>query len=264
MKKTTFIIALLIVAATTNAQITLENTYYDIVGVVNLPNSGYKYTIYDDNTQQFKLYNTNHSLWKTINAYLTSTPLGPYPVSNYHFSQNLFNSDNLVEVCYDVVSSTGDSVIVINENGVVIFRALGYQAKFVNTGATSFKMIVSIPAGASVFSKIYSLPGTLPCDPCNGATGIVSQNSNGIQMLSNPFPNPTSGKTTINYELPEGVTQGKLIFYDTNGKLIKEFTIDRTFKELQISNEDLSSGTYYYQMQTKNGASEGKKLVIIK
>ena len=82
-------------------------------------------------------------------------------------------------------------------------------------------------------------------------------------MISNPFPNPTNDKTTINYELPEGVNQGKLVFYDANGNVVKEFNVDNSFNDLQVSNSDLSAGTYYFQLQTSKGTSGGKKLILI-
>ncbi len=272
MKKIITIIALIICAIATKAQVTLEHNYTNTstssisLSIVNLTNSGYKYALFGP-TNQIRLYNMNHSLWKTFN--FPTSPSG----RRLHFpgtiiSENLFNSDNIVEILYYTAlttSSSPDSAFVINENGNITFKMgdpTSIYPEIRNMGASTFKLIIKNGSGSSI--KIYSLPGTLPCNPCNGTTGIVSQDIEESQMLSNPYPNPTNGRTTINYELPEGVNQGKLVFYTTTGEKVKEFTVDKTFKELQISNEDLSSGTYYYQMQTKNGVSEGKKLVIIK
>ena len=275
MKKAISIISLIVIlfiAITAKAQISLEHTYTASFGafaqhnIINLTNSGYKYFVKDGD--QVRLYNINHSLWKTINFVLPSDRR-IFRIDN--ISENLFNSDNLVEFLFTTqqnIQPYPDSAFVINENGNILFK-MGAVNKNVTTdiknmGASSFKLFITIAISQQPQDiRVYSLPGTLPCDPCSGV-GIVEQGSDSRQMLSNAYPNPTSGRTTIPYELPEGVNQGKLIFYNTDGKMVKEFIVDKTFKELQISNEDLYSGTYYYQMQTKNGVSEGKKLVIIK
>ena len=263
MKKTIYILALTLVTMTTNAQITLENSYPSMPTIVHLSLSGYKYCVFGDTT---KLYNLNHSLWKSINLYV---PSGGYlePNSGYHsISEELYNSDTLIEILYLVeIPPTSASVYVTNETGSILFQeASGYgQAPQIVNDGIDFKMMV-FDSTTSRWN-VYGLTGTLPCNLCGGTLGITEHNSNGNkQMISNPYPNPTNDKTTINYELPEGINQGKLICYDITGNIVKAFIVDRTFKNLQISNSDLASGTYYYQLQTTMGASGGKKLVIIK
>lgn len=260
MKKLITILAISIATITANAQITLENTYSasSSVNLINLSVSGYKYATVNSLTHQVKFYNMNHSLWKTIN--LIAGPNKSFEVIK--FTEQLFNTDNLMEISYSQYGGTHpDSMLVMNENGNILFTSFGYYS-IVNDGS-NFKMIIRDTLGTS--SSVYSLPGTLPCDACGGFSGISEPSSNdGKQMISNPYPNPTNDKTTINYELPEGINQGKIAFYDIMGNYVKGFMVDRTFKDLQISNADLAAGTYYYQLQTSKGMSGGKKLMVIK
>ena len=271
MKKTIYIIALTLVALTTKAQVTLDHTYSysgnfeGAFKLVNLSVSGYKYCLVDQTLRQVRLYNLNHSLWKTINLVAAS----PNWLQNIVVSEQLFNSDNLVEVLYSTnfgANHIYDSVFVINELGSMVFSAInGYNTNspHIQNDGVNFKLFLTDTLGTQGY--VYSLTGTLPCDLCGGVMGISEPNSNGNkEMISNPFPNPTNDKTTITYELPEGINQGKLVFYDVTGNVVKEFNVDRTFKDLQVSNSDLSAGTYYYELQTSKGTSGGKKLVVVK
>jgi hypothetical protein len=48
------------------------------------------------------------------------------------------------------------------------------------------------------------------------------------------------------------------------GKEIKRFKVDKTFDHLLISTSDIPAGTYFFQLQTSNQNSAGKKMVVIK
>ena len=82
--------------------------------------------------------------------------------------------------------------------------------------------------------------------------------------ISNPYPNPSISTTQIDYDLPKGINQGEIVFYNLQGKEVKRFKVDKTFNTLLISTSDLAAGTYYYQLQTTTQNSEGKKMVVIK
>lgn len=92
--------ALAVLAAiSSNAQINLENTYNvsavnSGLTIVQLANSGYKYVLTEPTLYQVKLYNINHSLWKTIPV---PTISGYSLLGVMHISENLFNLDAQVE-----------------------------------------------------------------------------------------------------------------------------------------------------------------------
>src|SRR5690606_19330689 len=124
MKRVKMIVVALLISASTNAQITLEHTYNvsaNNVGlvVVQLANSGAKYVVTEPAQHQVKLYNTNHSLWKTIPI----PSISGYTFSNVmHISENLFNLDAQVECVAYYYSTTPVQYYtkIINESGAVI------------------------------------------------------------------------------------------------------------------------------------------------
>ena len=120
MKKTIWLFLFIALIATARGQITLENTYNASTNITELATSGFKYYLMDVENNQCRLYNNNHSLWKTINL---TVPAGMYLYDIKLVSETLFNSDNMVELAYIYYSY--DSTLlyytyytkVINENG---------------------------------------------------------------------------------------------------------------------------------------------------
>ena len=105
-----------------SAQITLEHTFLnkELSSVILFSANGTKIMVNDTGVAQVKLYNTDYSLWKTIN-------LPAY--SGYKFnavsyvSDNLFNSDALVELLAQYYSATSvphNKWQVINELGTLV------------------------------------------------------------------------------------------------------------------------------------------------
>ena len=82
--------------------------------------------------------------------------------------------------------------------------------------------------------------------------------------LSNPYPNPTTNSTKIDYTLPDSVNEGVIVFYNLQGMEVKRFKVDKTFSTLLVSTADIAAGTYLYQLQTSAVSAEGKKLIKIK
>jgi hypothetical protein len=276
---------LLLVTTLNNfAQITLENTYppnviptgYGFPRLVKLSSSGYKYAIYD--TASVTLFNLNHTVFKNM-----VIPPRPVPLLNtqqihvYYISEELFNTtptDVEYFVYYADKNFIGHS-IVYDESGNVLFskdttnmslvltQTFGYE-DFISFTTSGCKMIIYV--GNNLTGSVYSLPGTLPCHDCtNGTTTSIMTNNTGAntEKISN-YPNPTAGQTTVEYNLPQGVTTADLVFYNMTGQEVKRFKVTNTFHDILISTADLDAGSYYYCLQTSNGFSAGKKMVVIK
>ena len=272
MKKI-LLIALIAFVINIKAQLTLEhiynlkpssNPYPGYLQLANLTSGGYKY-YFKDSSNAIKIYNLNHSLYKTINI---SVPTGTEIEQIYYLSDQLFNTDTLIEFGFTNYNGSASvfSFGVYNENNNALFyrpiNANNFQV--FNVGGNfkfSFKSVDPYFPD-SIF--IYALPGSLPCDACGGVyTGIQPVNNNKHKM-PNPYPNPTGGQTTIPYTLPNNEKKGKITFYDMSGKQVKEFLVDDTFNNLIFQSGDLSAGTYYYQLTTNGGISESKKLIVVK
>jgi len=279
---------LLLATATLNyGQITFENKYstgsviQNYIRLVKLSSSGYKYVMNDTNT--ITLYNLNHTLFKTITIPISGfAAFFPYPkVQVYYVSEELFNT-NPANIEY-LVSYSDPSYVghirVYDELGNMLFSkdstviqltdTYGNE-NFISYTPSGIKMIISQAdnsGGSKGYASVYSLPGTLPCHDCvNGTTtGLVTTNDGNVQegKISN-YPNPSNGQTTVEYNLPQGVTTADLVFYNITGQEIKRFKVTNAFRDILISTADLEAGTYYYQLQTATGFNAGKKMIVIK
>lgn len=275
MKKLVLSACLLYASQTVNAQLTLENTYNGvntgIIGnisisypneisfaMVNLANSGRKYAAMDANNAEVRLYNLDHSLWKTINL---PSVLDYSPIAPSYISENLFKLDNKVDMAIRysaIIGSTYQSkILIIDEDGLIINTIENINGiTVVNAGNNIFKAI----AGSSV----YSLPGTIPCDICGNGLGLAKTEKTIFPNISTPIPNPSGNQARIDYSLPSDAKNATLNIYNTTGQIVKSYTVDQTFNSLIIDNTTLNSGVYYYNIAVAGSTSTTKKMIVIK
>lgn len=260
------ILANLILFFTVKGQITLENQYTNksTFRVANLTQGGYKYYLLDVANQQIAVYNTDHSVYSTITIPAVTNYTCMYV---FELSDNLFNSDNLLEYCATYkTTSTNEYSAVISENGTTLLNCgIGRDLNVFNIGGSAYKLqTVKVTGGSYKDSvRIYSLPGSKPCDACGGPTSIVKNNT-ATNAMPNAYPNPTSTQITIPYSITNGDTKGKISIYDVTGKILKEYNVDSTFENIILDTNEFSAGTYYYNLTTKSGVSDAKKIIIIK
>ncbi len=256
-------------------QITLEHTYPNMAGIamggtgtiVNLGGGMYNYMFYNRNARSLSLYHMNHSL----NVSCTFDTLVPFGASMQlaYVSRTLFDCDSTnIEYLISTTTSNiaNNTVKVLRTDGTILFSKDSARQMFVGTGLgnTSFIFKVNndtkmLLYGMDSSALVYDLCGEL-------TTGMVKEvgSSNQMEETLNSYPNPSYSYTNVNYTLPEGISNGELIFYDNQGREVKRFKVDRTFDHLRISTEEMPSGTYYYHLQTTAGVSQGKKHITIK
>ncbi|MEI6433758.1 MAG: T9SS type A sorting domain-containing protein [Bacteroidota bacterium] len=248
MKRIILLSAMLILMMTSMSQIMLEHTYPASASLTELSLSGYKYYLMDATNNQCKLYNLDHSLWKTIPL---SVPSNMYLYDIKYVSETLFNTDSKVELAYTYYSY--DTIYyyytyyskVINESGFEILSmpGAGYlDLKSTSSNGTKFFAYIYnysvLPS--TVNTQVYSLPGSLPTG------GIATE-----PVISNrfPFPNPAKASVTIPYSLPDGVNTAQVLLLNSSGKPVKTYTVDRAFDSVLVQTEDLPRGIYIYQVK---------------
>lgn len=244
------------------AQITLDKKYDYSTSVVKLETLGYKYYLMDVPAGQCRIYNTDHSLFKTINCFV---PSGSYLFDIKFLSEKLFDSDTGVELLctyYKYNSSKAyyeyDSKI-INEDGSALIAIEGSLYNYINkTGETEYKMFsycfdYSV-SPEKVWTNIYSLPGS----PTVNAWFVESD----PKVDLNVFPNPASETINVAYHLPETIDMGTLNIVSTEGKLVKQFLVDRHTNHLTLDSNDFTSGVYHYFIEYGNTRTESKKLIV--
>ncbi|MBA4410277.1 MAG: T9SS type A sorting domain-containing protein [Bacteroidota bacterium] len=246
------------------AQITLQKTYNYSTAVVKLETLGYKYFLMDVPTSQIRIYNMDHSLFKTINC---TVPGGYYLSDIKYISEKLFNSDSQIELAYTYYKyvSTSTSYYymygskVINENGSNIQSIDGAQYIYVNkTGDTEYKLFAYCYDYSifpeKVWTNIYSLPGI----PVFSASISGKQND----VLLNAWPNPADEVIHLEYELPVNVKSASLNLIDSNGRVVKNFQVDGHSDHIAMNVSELSSGTYLYNIEYDNRRTISKKIVV--
>ena len=279
-----------------NAQIQLEHSFsnpnemdYNNIysdggngNVINLSVSGKKILRIDTTEKKFKLYNMDYTLWKTINfpnppaGYNHTLYFGAatkyYPQIRY-ISENLFNSDNLIEFFIEFqadppIANNPNKYAIMNEQGVTIQSFDGGLYDLLRYDKDNFKLrivqseFISGPGVLIHSVDIYSLPGTLPCDPCSGNVGLKETISS--EITSEIIPNPSSNNVTVTYKLPSRVHEAYLNITDANGKLVKTIRLTNNTNSISISNAELSSGTYYCNIVADGAISTGKKMIVLK
>ena len=286
MKKL-FLGLLLIAGISSEAQITLEHTYPNtgngnFLMFTQLDATTYKYIDFEPQSSQFTIYNLNHSLYLNVNIPITFVS-GSAQYQIAFVTKSLFDCDtSSIEYA---LSFLGDGSPFTYPKKFYVFRTNGTQLANIDSccfmnysngwqyGPLYNEPIVNTPTGTKIIlrcldgsSRIYSVCGSLPCQDCSSftTTGIATYTNHPKEGSITNYPNPSSGQTTIEYELPQGATIADLVFYDMAGREVKRYKVSNAFKDILISTDELAAGTYYYQLQTAGGFKAGKKMVVIK
>lgn len=238
----------------TFGQITLDHTYNGWASVSNLAISGYKYHVLDTESKTLKLYNTDHSLWKTVNL---SVPAGyTLLTSVYNVSENLFSLDGKVGFTYSYYQTTPSvqyETRVINENGTILLTIAGatYAYAYEVDGEAKLLAYITNYSTSTTTTKVYSLPG-------NFVTGVATNLTEGMY----PFPNPSENYITIPYSREMIGQQGEIQIFDLSGNCIRSFSVDNSFNQLLIRTDDFPGGTYLYKIMNPTFETYSGKFVI--
>lgn len=144
-------------------QLLLENTYpYENLTRIVLENSGEKYYVLDKISGEAKIYNTDHTLWKSISLPL---PANTLYLGICFISEKKINPDALLEVGYSYYYNYSDidyESSIVNENNVVLKTIHGARSFNISViEGVSNKLMVDIAPGFSTvfpYTSIYELP----------------------------------------------------------------------------------------------------------
>ena len=293
MKK---LIALLLLCSSMQVfgQLTLvKETDLEFLKPFQLSNGEWKlYTINKTNgvMNSISIYNIDLSIYKNVKI----PSVFPYDTAGYkinnlglgkvtkiemdvefeiQLSDKFFNTDDKIEfiVVFNSYYNKNSSIlpknvsIILNEDGQEIERFSNLNGEIVEF--TFWKYLNVRFSGAIKSTKIYSVPGNLPCpSSCSqksAAIAPISPANEFKEIQVNGFPNPSSDKVTLAYTLPEGVSFGTLRLYTQTGELVKEFKVSSQMDHLELLVSDYTPGTYYYELQAGGNTSGGKKMVVI-
>lgn len=242
-----------------HGQIVLETTYSHSGTYASLPLSGNKFYIMDVGNSQCRIYNTNHSLWKTINL---SVPANNYLYDIKYLSENLFSTDNSLCLAYVYYSynETGQyysyNAKIVKENGSVLLSIPGCQYLYLHTLDDGSTKLVAYSYNYAVFpstiiTSVYNLPGSL-----------VSTTEKDMEALAPPMPNPAREQVNIPYLLPAEYSRGQLVIFDIQGKRLASWPIENASGVLTIPVASFPRGTYIYHVEAGSYRSESNKIIL--
>ena len=233
------------------------------VSVTKLNDTETKLYLMDVLTNQCRIYNTDYTLYKTINL---SIPTDNYLYDIRFVSTNMFNTDSKIELLYTYYAwiSTDNNgngyyvynTKVINESGNVLINAPGVLYSYVKNRSDKYKLFLygydySV-SPYKVWTDIY---------PINGTVNIEYLSES--QAFEPAYPNPASESINIPYPSSENIS-AKLKVIDNTGKVIRNLPTYNSMGKITLPVNDLSAGIYHYYLEYGNGNTSAKQSFIVK
>jgi len=266
MKKILNLVALVLLTSNLFGQITLVHSYPNgkwQTSMVKLSNSGMKYQWVDVTTGQLKLYNLDHSLFKSLTFPVLTGLTGVWII---YVSETTFNLDADIEfmLYYQEDGNwTNSGTKIINETGTIIFDKLSETPAINSYGG--IEAIFNTPSGTKMLldnhsdnsSKVYSLPGTLIA---TAIRNIFYDSNNYLET----YPNPAGNYIKLAYTLPTNIKVAKVSIYDIEGKIVKSYTIDNNYKELLLDTQEFNNGMYLCVINSSGMKISDTKFIVQK
>jgi hypothetical protein len=265
----------LLLSLNCEAQFTYEHTYTIDMGqetpfLTNLGNNNFKWVLYDWYQDKFSLYNLDHSPFM-LNVPLAASSDSGNAYQIGYITNTLFDCDSTTIEYAMMTVHPNDTLkfMVYRTDGTLLFSKdsvtipYGYGA---NVGSVEIHGISNTNVGAKLelfkFLNgqfqffIYGLCGTLP----ESITEIY-QSSSFVQVC----PVPSSHQVNFKVISPSNVDVCELIVFNSQFQTLKKFeTVNEQEKEINLDCEPLSSGTYFYSLQSKNKIFQTGKFIISK
>lgn len=199
--------------------------------------------VQDTGSSTVRFYNTDYTtLWKTI----TVPSIAGYKFSSLSFvSDKLFNLDGNVEYAaiYNMPATFTWKTVIYSESGSVILDCGNTYFPAVTNFNGDYKLVIGVLGEYN--TKFYSLPGSLPCNSCGGATGFPTPPTG---KVSPAVPNPSTGTVTISAEFPNGINAGTVSLSDINGHVLQTLQVYGTQPSVTFSTTGYAPGNYVYTL----------------
>lgn len=262
MKQHVLIMAIMAQSLFLAGQITLESTYNHSGTFTKLAQSGYKFYLMDVASNQCRIYNTNHTLWKTINL---AVPANNYLYDIRYISENLFTTDNNLCLAYIYYNYNASgqyysyTAKVIRENGTELLSIPGCQYLYAHSVGTAGTKLVAYSYNYSVSpytiqTLVYNLPGQL--------VSVSDSDIFNEEALLNAFPNPANDFINIYYELPDGISNAEMLIHDIGGNVLRKFDIGNQSENIMISTGSFPKGFYLYAINSGSRLIKSGKFIV--
>lgn len=260
MKKTILFLIFLSSIIYSEAQITLEKSYNHSGTFVEIEPGIFKFFVMDVPLKQIRLYNDDHSLFKTIQL---SVPSGYFLYDVKYISRYTFNDDSNIELLYiyqktEIINSLNVNsygMKVINDNGSILLNLQdGAYAEIIATSNGNRLLAYQYIWNTSYYlinTNIYTLSGN------PSATNYTPLNPTIVA-----FPNPVSANSSLNLSLPGDLNISSYKIIDLNGKIISEKHLSQYGTQAELVVPNANKGMYLLQLQDKDKIQQTIKIEI--
>jgi hypothetical protein len=243
-------------------QITFEDNYIYSGTYTHLKYSGDKFFLMDAASNQCRIYNVNHSLWKTINL---QVPANHTLYDIEYVSENLFTNDNSLSLAYVYYHYDATNYYytyytkIINENGTELLYIPGcmyLSTHLINQSDTKLLAYVydfSVSPYA-IQTRVYDLPGQL--------TSFIEEPGGSEWLTATAVPNPSNGLISISYSFPDEEEKGEIIIMDLRGSIIRTFMVTKGSGQVTINTSGLPKGNYLFYVKADHYLSRTESLII--
>lgn len=240
-----------------NGQIQLEKTYNFSGTLTEIDEGEFKYFVMDVPLKQCRIYNEDHSLYKTINLQVPSE----YFLTDIKFlSRKIFNEDENIELLYtyNKVNLINSEYVytygmkVINELGTVLLNLTDGGFAELKTGSNGTKLLayryIWYDSYYLVYTNIYALGGT------SGSASSLLQPSLKI------YPNPAEETLQIELTGSSMLSGGNITINDISGRQVFNQPLHPGTGQLSIGTGKLAPGTYILNMVSNDGTRLSEKI----
>lgn len=274
MKKLLFLTCIVMLNShNIKAQITYEKSYptfspeYGIFFITDIGYDNYKYVLQDCYSDQFNLYNLDHSPFLlNIQIPITSDSCTRFSVG--FITSALFDCDSST-VEYALLPETPIYPFkVYRTDGTQLFSkdsVYGYWCYGCQESSTEIKTIVNTPTGTKMYLHypwtdpdsvlVYGLCGTLPVDIIE-----MTQSSAYVKI----FPNPTSSQINFQVAAPNSFEKYELIIFNAAFQTVNKVEITGATTQVNLGGHSFDSGTYFYSLKNKTKVFQTGKFIFSK
>lgn len=225
----------------------LDHEYPTATARINLEFSGEKYAeMYAPLNGSTKVYNSDHSVWKTIPLPVTGNDA---KLTNVNISEGKLNGDALLEVIYsyqyDFFGSMQYYTKVINENGVNYLTVPGaYYLTIIELPELDNKLIGYMRNfDNTTYGSVYS-------------TATLASPAFEIERGTIVSPNPVA--SVLNIQSRAEIRE--IALYNATGVLVAH---KKEADMSQINVEKLAAGIYFLKLNDANNRTSDHKISIV-
>jgi len=121
--------------------------------------------------------------------------------------------------------------------------------------------------GTRIAAAFVLWDGTVPTPPAESTNSTIDNfptTENAKVLLGQNYPNPATGITRIEIDIPEGISEMTLTVTDLNGKVAQRLNFSNLIagkETIELDVNSLSDGQYFYTIEY-NGLKESRKMTV--